>query len=176
MSRRDQAQLQAIEDGIEFDRVRKKCTANYPYIRDPSALTDNYEQARKIQAGIESQILRKGQLEKYNEQLKDAEKRGLIQKLSQEEMDSWDGLVNYITHHAVLKHGSTTTPVRVVSNSSLDNNWSGVSYNDCLAKGPNSLTLLLEVLTMWITCQNCVVWDISKAYNGIDAVEEHWHI
>ena len=66
MSRRDQAQLQAIEDGIEFDRVRKKCKANYPYIRDPSVLTDNYEQARKIQAGIESQIFRKGQLEKYN--------------------------------------------------------------------------------------------------------------
>ena len=50
--------------GIEFDRVKKKCTANYPYIRDPTVLTDNFEQARKIQAGIESQIIRKGQLEK----------------------------------------------------------------------------------------------------------------
>ena len=176
MSRRDQAQLKAIEDGIEFDRVKKKCTANYPYIRDPTVLTDNYEQARKIQAGIESQIIRKGQLEKYNEQLEDAVKRGLIVKLSQQDLESWDGLVNYITHHAVLKPGSTTTPVRVVSNSSLDNNWSGVSYNDCLAKGPNSLTPLLEVLTTWRTYQNCVVWDISKAYNAIDATEEHWHM
>ena len=83
MSRRDQAQLKAIEDGIEFDRVKKKCTANYPYIRDPTVLTDNFEQARKIQAGIKSQIIRKGQLEKYNEQLEDAERRGLIEKLSQ---------------------------------------------------------------------------------------------
>ena len=42
MSRGDQAQLKAIEDGIQFDEEARKCTANYPYIRDPSVLTDNY--------------------------------------------------------------------------------------------------------------------------------------
>ena len=176
MSRRDQAQLKAIEDGIEFDRVKKKCTANYPYIRDPTVLTDNYEQVKKIQAGIEAQIIRKGALEKYNEQIEDAVKRGLLVKLSQEELESWEGLVNYVTHHAVANPGSTTTPYRVVSNSSLDNNWSGVSYNDCLAKGPNSLTPLLEVLVTWRTYIFVVVWDISKAYNSMDATQEHWHM
>ena len=176
MSRRDQVQLKAIEDGISYDREKKKCTANYPYIRDPTVLEDNFEQAKRIQEGIEKQIIRKGQLEKYNEQIKDAESRGLIQKLSKEDLEKWDGLVNYITHHAVLKPGSTTTPVRVVSNSSLNNNWSGVSYNDCLAKGPNSLTPLFEVLITWRTYKDCVVWDLSKAYNSIDATEEHWHM
>ena len=44
------------------------------YIRDPSVLTDNYVQAKKIQEGIEAQIIQKGQLDKYNEQLRDAEK------------------------------------------------------------------------------------------------------
>ena len=74
MSRGDQAQLKAIEDGIQFDEEARKCTANYPYIRDPSVLTDNYVQAKKIQEGIEAQIIQKGQLDKYNEQLRDAEK------------------------------------------------------------------------------------------------------
>ena len=57
MSRGDQAQLKAIEDGIQFDEEARKCTANYPYIRDPSVLTDNYVQAKKIQEGIEAQIV-----------------------------------------------------------------------------------------------------------------------
>ena len=96
--------------------------------------------------------------------------------MSKEELDNWKGLTNYVSHHAVLKPGSTTTPVRFVSNSSLDNNWSGVSYNDCLVKGPNALTPLREVLTTWRTYQHCIVWDISKAYNAIQSTEEHWHM
>ena len=50
-----------------------------------------------------------------------------IVKISQEDQENWTGLVNYIVHYAVLKPGSTTTPVRVVSNSNLSNNWSGIS-------------------------------------------------
>lgn len=106
--------------------------------------------------------MKKKQLDKYNVQLQDAQQRRLIIELSQEEVERWDGAINYITHHAVPKPGSTTTPLRVVSNSSLDNNWSGVSYNDCLAKGPNALMPLIEVLTMWRTYQNCDVWDFSR--------------
>ena len=59
-----------------------------------------------------------------------------VRKLSEEEMAGWTGHVYYIMHHGVAKLSSTTTALRVVSNSSLN----------ILPKGPNSLVLLLKML------------------------------
>ena len=74
------------------------------------------------------------------------------------------------------KPGSTTTPLRIVSNSSLDNNGSGHSYNGCLAKGPNALTpLLLEVVTTFRSYKNMVVWDLHKVYNSMYTYDEEIH-
>ena len=54
-------------------------------------------------------------------------------EFSVEACENWRGLINYIKHHTIMKPGSTTTPLRVVSNSSVNNNNSDVSYNDILA-------------------------------------------
>ena len=59
----------------------------------------------------------------------------------------------------------------VVSNSLLDNNNSGCSYNDILPKGPNSLVSLLEAIIRWRSYQHTVVWDLTKAYNTIHTFE-----
>ena len=61
--------------------------------------------------------------------------RGVFRLLSKEEMDDWDKAVNYVTHHCVPRPSSTTTSLRVVCNSSLDNNNCGVSFNDLLPRG-----------------------------------------
>lgn len=61
-------------------------------------------------------------------------------------MASLRGFVNYISHHGVPKPGLTTTPQRIVANLSLTNNMGGHSYISCLAKGPNSIASLFEVL------------------------------
>ena len=68
------------------------------------------------------------------------------------------GAVNYISHHGVLKPGSTTTKLRVVSNSSLDNNNSGLSLNNCLPKGPNTLVPLIQSTIAWSRQENSTVW------------------
>ena len=70
------------------------------------------------------------------------------------------------------KPGSTTTPLRIVSNSSLDNNGSGHSYNGCLAKSLDALTLLLEVVTTFRSYENVLVWDLHKAYNSMYTYDE----
>ena len=90
-------------------------------------------------------------------------------------MKDWEGAINYISHHGVPKPGSTTTPLRFVSNSSLNSNGSGHSYNSLLAKGPNALTPLLEVLVTFRSYTNVVVWDLHKAYNCMFTYDEELH-
>ena len=45
----------------------------------------------------------------------------VVSRVSQEEIKTYQGPINYITHHEVYKDGSTSTPVRLVSNSSFKN-------------------------------------------------------
>ena len=78
--------------------------------------------------------------------------------------------------HGVPKPGLVTTFLRVVSNSSLDNNNSGLSYNDILPKGPNSLTPLLQALSSWRSYQHVVNADLAKAYNTVRTFPEEMHM
>ena len=64
-----------------------------------------------------------------------------------------------MSHHGVPKPRSTATTLRVVCNSSLDNDNCGVSYNDLLPKGPNTLVPLLQVLITWRIYEEVVIWD-----------------
>ena len=89
-------------------------------------------------------------------------------------MEAWDGPVNYVTHHGVAKPESVTTSLRVVCNSSLNNN--GVSLNNILLKGPNSLNPLLQSLTKWRTHEETVVWDYEKAYHTIHTHPPEMHL
>ena len=92
-------------------------------------------------------------------------------------MESWGGPVNYISHHGVPKPSSVTTALRLVSNSSLKNAQSGgVSYNDFLVKGPNSLQPLLQVIADFRTLPNVVTWDYTKAYNTVYSYPEEMHM
>ena len=87
-----------------------------------------------------------------------------------------DKPVNYVSHHSVPKPRSTTTAFRVVCNSSLDNNNHGVSFNDLLPKGPNTLVPLLQALVTWRTYKEVVIWDYSKAYNTVQTYPEEMHM
>ena len=84
--------------------------------------------------------------------------RGAFKRLVEEKLEAWEGPFNYISHHDVPKPSSKSTRIRIVSNSSLNNNNKGYSYNDCLPKGPGSLVPLLECM---------VTWDYSKCYNSV---------
>ena len=87
-----------------------------------------------VQAGLEKRLQRTREIEAYNEALQDFLNQGTLHEVPEDEMASWKGPVNYICHHGVAKPGSVTTALRVVSNSSLDNKNSGLSYNILLPK------------------------------------------
>ena len=176
MSRRDREELNAIKENMILDTEKKEITFTYPLLQDPYVLGDNRQQATSMAHGLEKRLKSKGELERYNEQMRDMIQRDAIRKISQEELEAWDGPANYISHHGVTKPESTSTKLRIVSNSSLDNNNQGISYNDILPKGPNALTPLVEALTTFRSYENVVIWDLAKAYNTVKTGPAEMHM
>ena len=54
----------------------------------------------------------------YDSQIKDMVQRRVARKLSADEMQSWKGSVNYLSHSAVANIKFESTSVRIVFNSS----------------------------------------------------------
>merc|ERR1711867_57362 len=100
-----------------------------------------------METRVQKRLVKNSLPETYNNVIREYIERGVFRLLSKEEMDDWDKAVNYMTHHGVPKPSSTITALRVVRNSSLNNNNRGVSFNDLLPKGPNALVPLLQALT-----------------------------
>ena len=159
------AELVAIEENTYIKDGH--AVAEYPFIKDPTILTDNYVQVEKRALAVERRLERSNELECYNDQFKDFIARGAISLISEQEMRDYTGPVNYVDHHPVYNPGSLSTPVRLVVNSSIDNNNQGVSVNDLWPKGPNSLTPLLTCVVHWRTSKRVIIWDLSKCYQII---------
>jgi hypothetical protein len=176
MTRKEQEELSLIESNISVDLSLNRVAFKYPFILDVNQLQDNRKQAIAIAAKLEHRLKSKSELFAYNEKIQDFLGRGVFRNLTKHELESWEGPVNYISHHGVLKPGSTTTKLRVVSNSSLDNNNSGLSLNDCLPKGPNTLVPLIQSTVALRSYKHCVVWDLSKAYNVVHTTEVETHL
>ena len=174
ISRKEEKELLMIQNGMYLDTESKQVKFHYPFINDPSVLVDNRFRAEAVAAKLEKRLISAGELEDYNKEMEGYVHRGTFKELSEEEMKRWAGIINYVSHHGVPKPGATTA-LRVVSNSSFPNNSAGVSYNDLLPKGPNSLVPLFEALIRWRSYEQCVVWDITKAYNTVVTFPEEKH-
>ena len=83
--------------------------------------------------------------------------------------------LNYLDHHGVLSD-SATTPYRFVINSSLANSNTGVSLNDCIPKGPNSIKSLLGCMITFRSYPHIVVFDLSKCYQQMFTGEKEKHL
>ena len=104
-------------------------------------------------------------MEVYNKCFQDFIDRGVLQEITEEELEAWKGGINYVLHHHVSKD-SPSTPLRIVVNLSLKNNGEA-SYNSLIAKGPNTLSKLYTVLVKFRAYEVIIVWDLEKAYNSI---------
>ena len=178
LSMRDQNELTAIRDKMILDPVEERWEAEYAYSVDPCILNkdgkDNRELALKLLVRLENRLRKTNMAEKYCEQMNDFIQRGIIRPLSKEEMDEYDGPTWYVSHHEVLKEGSTSTPVRVVVNSSL--RFNGLTLNEILIKGPNSLNSLFGVLLNFRRYPVGVVVDVKKMYHTIKTTVKERHL
>ena len=99
----------------------------YPWKRDPSLLPDNRQQAIKRLEAIERQLSKNPEhAEAYK--MKEMEQMNFARKISPEEAKKYRGPVHYISHHAVIRPEKTSTPVRIVYNSS--SSYQGHRLND----------------------------------------------
>ena len=161
-SRKEQEELDELikntvllEDGIHV---------KYVFGKDPNCLPNNRNTVIKIASKQEQRLMKSGHLDFYNQEIQKYIDRGGAVKLNKDEIDAYKGPVNYISHHGV-ERDSATTPLRVVTNSSLNNG--GNSLNSCLVGGPNSLNPMLDI-ALRFRCYECgLVFDLTKAYNSL---------
>ena len=174
---REEQELKEIRENLLYDEENACWTTSYPWLVDPAQLPDNYRAALATLKSTEKR-LKADPLwaEKYSMQILDMAERGVARQLTPEEMNAWTGPIFYLSHLAVENPKSTTTPVRIVFNSSQP--YRGVSLNSCLAKGPDSYrTNLLGVLLRFREEKVVLIGDIRKMYNSVHLaiLEQHTH-
>ena len=120
-----------ISQGLSYDGT--SWVATYPWIKDPGLLPNNYNQALKMLEKTERRLnIDSSWRDVYSQQIQDMFNRDVARKLSDDEIEFYNGPIHYISHHAVAKPDSKTTPVRIVFNSSA--NYKGHVLNNYCAK------------------------------------------
>jgi hypothetical protein len=175
---KEQQELEMIRNNLEYDKEKGVWVTKYPWLLEPNLLPSNYKAVLATLKNTEKTLQKRGSQwsETYANQIKDMENRSVARKLTADELKSWRGPTFYISHLAVENPKSSSTPVRIVFNSSQKFN--GMSLNDALAKGPdNYITSLLGIIMRWREGPAVLIGDIRKMFNSIyiDEMEQHCH-
>ena len=181
MSLVDERELEIIKSGLTYrleDAHSKEphWDASYPWKEDPSTLPNNRRAVeatfRRSEKRLEKEPAWK---EAYKREMHNMLDRGAAVLLSQAEIDKWKGPVWWINHLVAPNPHSTSTPVRIVWNSSQD--FEGVSMNSILLKGPDVLNPIRAVLLRFREGEHAAIGDISKMYNSVwlEELEVHLH-
>ena len=166
-------ELHEIEQGLALDTTVRKWEAKYPKIRDPGVLENNIAQAVACMHSLERRLRRTKQMEAFNEQFADAVDRGVFKLL--EDVDEYQGPVNYVTLTEAFKEGEgVTTPLRLCMNSSMQ--YRGISLNDILVKGPSALNSIHAIMINFRAYPVALVKDVRKFYQSVSASVEDKHL
>ena len=125
LTRKDQAKLLLIEQNMRVATKKKRTVVKHLVVKDPSVLSNNYQQAVKMASSLEMRLKRVNMLDQYNLCMQEFINRPW--EIPREVLVAWTGPLNYISHHPVLKPGSLSIHLQIFSNSSLNNNGSGYS-------------------------------------------------
>ena len=168
MSQREKKELNYIASGIRYIADERRFQVSYPFLEDPKeALSDNRHQAIACAASLERTLTKKGLTDIFHVEFqKFIDNRSISEVLGQE-MKDWTGPVHYLPMQVVLNEGSTTTPYRIVTNSSCKDPVTKKSLNDILAKGPNLLSDCGDILTRFRSKIFVLATDITKAYHSL---------
>ena len=176
-SLREEAELKQIEEGLGYDSLNGYWIASYPWIKDPNKLPNNVSLAYGRLKSTERRLIKLGSdySQKYNDQILDMVHRGVARKLNIDELNNYNGPVHYLPHHEVHKPDSSSTPLRIVFNSS--SSYFGHVLNDYFAKGPDVLNSMIGILIRFRQRAVAIVADIKKMYNSvrISELDQHTH-
>ena len=175
LSQQEQYEYHVIESKVKYDQALRCFRVEYPFLEDPMALSKNFGQVVKIAEREERKLERDGLLECFNQEFEKMINLGTLVELSNEDMEFWKGAVHYVSLQHVIKNESTTTPLRIVTNSSLSDK-RGVSLNSILMKGPNTLSNTWEILNRWRIYEIAMCSDVTKAYYALHTGEVEKHV
>ena len=167
ITRDEAAIVEKQESLMKIDDIKSKVEVSYAWTSDVLQLTDNKSQAIGFQKSVEKKLLKQGELELYNKELEKAISLGYLVELGAQELESYQGPVSYVSHFPVYKPDSKSTPVRVVTNTSLKNRNCGLSPIQCVGTPPNALSSLLKVLLRWRSYTKALCPDMTKVYQSI---------
>ena len=140
-----------------------KYTARFPWKQNHPELPSNEAIAKKRTRNVIARLSKDPEMLKmYNNIIKDQEEKGFVEKIDNENQDSY-GIIHYIPHHPVKKE-SSTTPIRVVYDCSCRANADSPSLNDCLSSSPPQLNRLTDILTRFRYGKYALTTDIEKAF------------
>ena len=167
MTLKDEEELEQIETGVSFDQEKGRWVAKYPWVRNPDELPDNRKLAIQMMMSTEKRLDRNSsKSEVFHRQMDELVERGVARSVSKEEILKYEGPKYYINYHGVMNPSSSSTPFRIVFNSSAK--YCGSSLNEFLAKGPSLLNSLFGILLRWRQKQYGFVGDISKMFHSIE--------
>ncbi|CAG7817296.1 unnamed protein product, partial [Allacma fusca] len=132
-----------------------------PWVMPRSSIANNWGQAVKRLVSTTKRLKESGHYEIYEEVFKDWLKEGVIEQVPDEDLNKSEA--HYLPHRAVIRDDSSTTKVRPVFDASCKLAKS-LSLNDCLAKGPNQLELIPDILLRFRWKQIGAIADIRKAF------------
>ena len=173
-SLQDEKQQALLESCVYLDKAAKALYATLPFIADPSKnLKPNRHLAEKI---LNSQLRRlEGRPEAVQDVLRAHNKlrdKGYVvpvndlPKEAQRAMAECGYESTFLPWSTVSKEASISTPTRQVFNAS-SRTPGGLSLNQILAKGQNSLPKIFQIITAFRSKKHGFVCDISMAYNSV---------
>ncbi|UYV68389.1 hypothetical protein LAZ67_5004188 [Cordylochernes scorpioides] len=162
---------QAIMDKFRTETKRLESgryEVHLPWIEPAQKLKENKSHAEKRLRKMTEDLKKRGFYHHYNKIFEEWEENGIIERI---QTDKDDTLEYFLPHRAVVKSGSSTTPVRPVFDASCKTK-GGWSLNDCLAKGPNLLELIPDIMLRFRLNKIGVIADIEKAFLQISVAKE----
>ncbi|XP_068200399.1 uncharacterized protein [Palaemon carinicauda] len=165
---KEERELAQISHGLSFDSAKNRWSVAYPWVRNPNLLPNNVSLATARLIATEKRLtkLGLGYCTSFQNQ---------IRKLSKDEIYSYKRPIFYIPHTEVLKPDSSSTPLRIVFNSSA--RYMNFSLIEMWAKGPDMLNSLFGVLLRFRENEVAFVCDLAKMYNTISLslFDHHCH-
>lgn len=131
--------------------------------KDPDvSLADNYDLCLKRLRSLLRRLRKEPEmLRRYEAILMEQLEDGIIEEV--EEVSMADGQhVNYLPHHAVVRHDKETTKVRIVYDASARSE--GISLNDCLHVGTKFNRKIFDILVRFRTYKVALIGDIERAF------------
>ena len=175
LSLQEQYEQQVLESKVQYDPTQQCFSVSYPFTEDPSILPNNKSQVIKIAEREERKLEKEGRLEEFNQEFDKMIEFGALKEISKEDLDMWEGPTHYVSLQHVINEESATTPLRIVTNSSLSDR-NGISVNSITMKGATSMSDHWSVLSQWRAYPISLCSDVTKAYYSLRTGEVEMHI